>query len=101
MLWVPLLELYRIHTPKFFTEVWFFSKTCSQETISPTDFFNFFSFFMSYQNRDLAATTSGAKILILKIGGLVSFSVGTRRPMILNSFNSPSPFMMTKYSLRS
>lgn len=61
--------------------------TCEQATISPTVFFNFLCKAMKYQNRDLAATTSGAKILMRKRGGFGTLAVGTRRPMILNSFN--------------
>ena len=55
--------------------------------ISPTDFFNFFNFFMKYQNLDLAATTSLANILMRYRGGFGIFSDGILLPMILYSFN--------------
>jgi hypothetical protein len=38
---------------------------------------------MKYQNRDLAITSLGAKIRILKIGGLAKVAVGFLRPITL------------------
>ena len=102
MLWVPLLESYLNQIPTFlifngvlsYTWIrgwsmatsWDYS-TWLHDTISPADFFNFFSLLVKYQNRDLAHTSSGANIFIRYRGGLRCVSEGRRLPITLYSFN--------------
>lgn len=61
--------------------------TCVIDTISPLAFFIFLSLERKYQKRDLAVTTSGAKIRILYSWGLGTSSDGSLRPITLYSFN--------------
>jgi hypothetical protein len=61
--------------------------TLLAKTISPADFFIFFSLLAKYQNLDLAVVLSGAKIRIWYNGGTRHLLVGYERPTILYSRN--------------
>merc|ERR550532_1488647 len=94
MLCVPDRESYLTQIPKFFIFVGEVLLRWVSLRISPFTFLTFFSCLRKYQNRDLATTSSGAKIVILYTA-VFSLLFERGLPMISNSFSSAHLNFMT------